>query len=354
VTAPLTPRDDLALVEGYHSPQVDVRVRLNTNEAPVPPPPGFRERLAEALAAIDWHRYPDRSYRELRSALAAHHGVAPEQVFAANGSNEVLQTLCLTYGGPGRTAAVFEPTYALHSHIPRITGTAVAVGERDENFVLALDEVRRVLAEAEPAITFLCSPNNPTGMVEPPDLVRAVAAEAPGLVVVDEAYGQFAPWSALELVDGERPLVVTRTFSKTWSMAAARLGYLIGPEWLVAELDKVVLPYHLDAVKQAAGTAALDFADEMRARVAGIVEERGRLTAALADLPVDFWPSGANFVLFRPREREGSQVWKDLVARSVLVRDCSSWPRLEGCLRVTIGSPDEDDAFLGNLSEVLS
>jgi histidinol-phosphate aminotransferase len=353
VTAPLTPRGDLALVEGYHSPQLDVRVRLNTNEAPVPPPPGFRERLAEALAGIDWHRYPDRSYRGLRAALAAHHGVAPEQVFAANGSNEVLQTLCLTYGGPGRTAAVFEPTYALHSHIPRITGTAVAVGERDENFVLDLADVRRVLAEAEPAITFLCSPNNPTGMVEPPELVRAVAAEAPGLVVVDEAYGQFAPWSALELVDGERPLVVTRTFSKTWSMAAARLGYLIGPEWLVAELDKVVLPYHLDAVKQAAGTVALDFAGEMRARVAGIVEERGRLTAALADLPVDFWPSGANFVLFRPREREGSQVWKDLVARSVLVRDCSSWPRLEGCLRVTIGSPDEDDAFLGALSEVL-
>jgi histidinol-phosphate aminotransferase len=249
---------------------------------------------------------------------------------------------------------VFEPTYALHSHIPRITGTTVAVGERDDGFVLALEEVRRVLAEAEPVITFLCSPNNPTGMVEPPDLVRAVAAEAPGLVVVDEAYGQFAPWSALELVDGERPLVVTRTFSKTWSMAAARLGYLIGPAWLVAELDKVVLPYHLDAVKQAAGTAALDFADEMRARVAGIVEERGRVTAALADLPVDMWPSGANFILFRPRAREGGQVWKDLVARSILVRDCSSWPRLEGCLRVTIGTPDEDDAFLAALSEVLS
>jgi histidinol-phosphate aminotransferase len=354
MTAPLSPRGDLALVEGYHSPQLDVRVRLNTNEAPAAPPAAFRERLAEALAAIDWHRYPDRTYRSLRTALAAHHGVEPEQVFAANGSNEVLQTLCLAYGGPGRTAAVFEPTYALHSHIPRITGTTVAVGERDEDFVLALDEVRRVLAEAEPAITFLCSPNNPTGMVEPPELVRAVAAEAPGLAVVDEAYGQFAPWSALELVDGDRPLVVTRTFSKTWSMAAARLGYLVGPAWLVAELDKVVLPYHLDAVKQAAGTAALDFADEMRARVAGIVEERGRVTAALADLPVDLWPSGANFILFRPREREGGQVWKDLVARSILVRDCSSWPRLEGCLRVTIGTPDEDDAFLGAMSEVLS
>ena len=354
MTAPLAPRGDLALVEGYHSPQLDVRVRLNTNEAPAPPPAGFREQLAEALAGIDWHRYPDRAYRGLRAAIATHHGVQPEQVFAANGSNEVLQTLCLTYGGPGRTVAVFEPTYALHSHIARITGTTVAVGERDDDFVLDLGEVRRVLAATDPAITFLCSPNNPTGMVEPPDLVRAVAAEAPGLVVVDEAYGQFAPWSALELVDGERPLVVTRTFSKTWSMAAARLGYLVGPAWLVAELDKVVLPYHLDAVKQAAGTAALDFADEMRARVASIVEERGRLTAALADLPVDVWPSGANFVLFRPRKREGGQVWKDLVARSILVRDCSSWPRLEGCLRVTIGTPDEDDAFLAALSEVLS
>ena len=261
MTAPLAPRGDLALVEGYHSPQLDVRVRLNTNEAPAPPPAGFRERLAEALAGIDWHRYPDRAYRGLLAAIAAHHGVGPEQVFAANGSNEVLQTLCLTYGGPGRTAATFEPTYALHGHIARIKGTTVAVGERSADFSLDLDEVRGVLAATTPAITFLCSPNNPTGMVEPPDLVRTVAVEAPGLVVVDEAYGQFAPWSALELVDGERPLVVTRTFSKTWSMAAARLGYLVGPAWLVAELDKVVLPYLLDAVKQAAGTAALDFAD---------------------------------------------------------------------------------------------
>jgi histidinol-phosphate aminotransferase len=341
-------------MEGYHSPQLDVAVRLNTNEAPGPPPAAFTERLAAALAEVDWHRYPDRAYRRLRTALAALHGVEPEQVFAANGSNEVLQTLCLTYGGPGRTAAVFEPTYALHSHIARITGTAVAVGERNADFVLELDEVRGVLAETSPAITFLCSPNNPTGMIEPPEVVRAVADEAPGLVVVDEAYGQFAPWSALELVDGDRPLVVTRTFSKTWSMAAARLGYLVGPAWLVAELDKIVLPYHLDSLKQVAGTVALEFADEMRARVAGIVEERGRVTAALADLPVDVWPSGANFVLFRPRERAGDQVWKDLVERSVLVRNCASWPRLDGCLRVTIGTAAEDDAFLDGLRQVLA
>ena len=351
---PVEPRADVALMEGYHSPQLDVDVRLNTNEAPGPPPAAFGERLAQVLAEVAWHRYPDRSYRALRSAIAQLHGVAPEQVFAANGSNEVLQTLCLAYGGPGRTAAVFEPTYALHSHIARIAGTEVAVGERGADFTLDIDEVRSVLADTAPAITFLCSPNNPTGMVEPEELVRTVADEAPGLVVVDEAYGQFAPWSALELVDGGRPLVVTRTFSKTWSMAAARLGYLVGPAWLVAQLDKVVLPYHLDAFKQAAGTVALEFYADMQARVSHIVEERGRVAAALADLPVDVWPSGANFVLFRPRDRSGDQVWKDLVERSVLVRNCASWPRLEGCLRVTVGTPAEDDAFLAALTEVLS
>jgi len=341
-------------MEGYHSPQLDVAVRLNTNEAPGPPPAAFGERLAEALAEIEWHRYPDRSYRALRTAIAGLHGVAPEQVFAANGSNEVLQTLCLTFGGPGRTAAVFEPTYALHSHIARITGTGVAVGERGADFSLDVDEVRSLLADVRPEITFLCSPNNPTGMLEPDEVVRAVVDEAPGLVVVDEAYGQFAPRSALDLVDGERPLVVTRTFSKTWSMAAARLGYLVGPAWLVEQLDKVVLPYHLDAFKQVAGTVALSFVDEMHERVSRLVEERGRVVAALGELPVDVWPSSANFVLFRPRDVAGDEVWKRLVERSVLVRNCASWPRLDGCLRVTIGTPDEDGAFLAALREVLA
>jgi histidinol-phosphate aminotransferase len=350
----ITPRDDLALMEGYHSPQVDVAVRLNTNEAPEPPPEGFVQALADELATLQWHRYPDRAYRGLREAIAAHHGVAPEQVFAANGSNEVLQTLCLTYGGPGRTVAVFEPTYALHSHIARITGTGVAVGERTDGLALDLAEVRRVLTQARPEITFLCSPNNPSGMIDPEADVRAVLDLAPGLLVVDEAYGQFAPWSALELVADDVPLVVTRTYSKTWSMAAARLGYLVGPRELVAQLDQVVLPYHLDAVKQAAGVIALRFDDAMRARVAALVEERGRLAARLADLPVDVFPSAANFVLFRPRHRDGAAVWQGLLDRSVLIRDCSSWPRLEGCLRVTIGTPGEDDAFLAALEEVLS
>jgi histidinol-phosphate aminotransferase len=350
----LAPRDDVALMAGYHSPQVDVAVRLNTNEAPEAPPGAFTRRLAEALAAIEWHRYPDRAYRRLREAIAEHHGVAPEQVFAANGSNEVLQTLLLAYGGPGRRAAVFEPTYALHSHIARITGTAVAVGGRSDDFTVDLDEVRRVLAEHRPEITFLCSPNNPTGRAESEETVAAVGAMAPGIVVVDEAYGQFAPWSALGLVDERAGVVVTRTFSKTWSMAGARLGYLVGPAGLVEELDKVVLPYHLDVVKQLAGTLALSYTDEMRARVAALVEERGRVAAGLSVLPVDVWRSDANFVLFRPQTRDGAAVWQALLDRSVLVRNCADWPRLDGCLRVTIGTPAENDAFLAALAEVLS
>ncbi len=350
----VAPRSDVALMAGYHSPQVDVDVRLNTNESPVPPPDGFLDAVASAVAGVDWNRYPDRAATDLRARIAALHDVDAGQVFVANGSNEVLQTLTLAYGGPGRSVAVFEPTYALHSHIARITGTAVAEGERNADFSLDLAEVRRVLAEAEPSLTYLCSPNNPTAMVDPPDVVEEVLGLAPGLLVVDEAYAQFAPWSARALVDEDTPLVVTRTFSKTWSMAAARLGYLIGPSWVVEELEKVVLPYHLDALKQVAGTVALGFVDAMEQRVSHLVEERGRLDAGLRDLPCEVWPSAANFILFRPTGRDGAQIWRELLDRSVLVRDCSSWPRLDGCLRVTVGTPDEDDRFLTALREVLT
>jgi histidinol-phosphate aminotransferase len=349
-------RPDVALMEGYHSPQVDVEVRLNTNESPVPPPPGFADRLAEAVRTIDWNRYPDRSARALRAALAARYEVRAAQVFAANGSNEVLLCALLAYGGPGRTAAVFEPTYALHSHIARIAGTGVVQGRRGGDLALDLDEVRRVITDAQPEIVFLCSPNNPTGIVDPPESVHEVlslVAPYGGLVIVDEAYGQFAPTSAVSLVDEDTPLLVSRTFSKTWSMAAARLGYAIGPSWLVDELDKIALPYHLDAVKQLAGRLALEYGAEMDARVASLVEERGRLVAALSDLPVTVWPSGANFVLFRPDGRDGEHVWRQLVDRSVLVRNVAGFPGLDGCLRVTVGTRSEDDRFLSALREVL-
>jgi histidinol-phosphate aminotransferase len=348
------PREDLGLREGYHSRQVDVEVRLNTNESPLPPPDAWLQALRQEVETIRWNRYPDRDATSLRAALASLHGVRADQVFCANGSNEVLQSVCLAYGGAGRSVAVFEPTYALHSHIAHLTGTAVAEGQRRSDFSLDLQVVSDVLEGERPAITFLCSPNNPTGLADDPAAVRAVLAAAPGLLVVDEAYGQFADWSALSMVEDTTPLVVTRTFSKTWSMAAARLGYLVGPAPVVATLERVALPYHLDALKQAAGLLALQFVGEMEARVALIVRERHRLLAALGRLPVTAWPSQANFILFRPDQRKGSEVWQGLVDRSVLVRDTSSWPRLAECLRVTVGTPEENDAFLSALTEVVA
>ncbi|NNE75387.1 MAG: histidinol-phosphate transaminase [Acidimicrobiales bacterium] len=355
-------RSDVALMAGYHSPQIDVEVRLNTNEAPVAPPAELGQRLAALVRELDWNRYPDRDAGELRAKIAAGYrgqngGLTASHVFAANGSNEVLQTLLLAYGGPGRTALTFEPTYALHSHLAKITGTAVLQGERRDDFTLDVDQAVALVGEHQPHVVFLCSPNNPTGMIDPPDSVPRMldaVTDYGGLLVVDEAYGQFAPRSAVELVDDDRPLVVTRTFSKTWSMAALRLGYALAPTWLVDELDKVVLPYHLDALTQASGSLALDYREAMEARVAQLVGERERLSQGLADLPVQVWPSSANFILFRPERAAGVEVWQQLVDRSVLVRNCASWPRLEGCLRVTVGTPEENDRFLAALADIVA
>ncbi|HEX7459681.1 MAG TPA: aminotransferase class I/II-fold pyridoxal phosphate-dependent enzyme, partial [Acidimicrobiales bacterium] len=298
-----------------------------------------------------------REATALRRALAESHGVGRDEVFCANGSNEVLQCLLLAYGGPGRTAVLFEPTYTLHRHIARITGTAVVTGARRDDYGLDLDVVADTVAGADPELVFLCSPNNPSGRADTPDEIRAVAELAPGLLVVDEAYGQFAPSSALDLrradPAGTRHIVVVRTFSKTWSMAGARLGYLVADPEVVAACELVALPYHLDAAKQAAGRLALDYVDEMERRVAAIAEERGRIAAAFADLAVETWPSDANFVLFRPLTKPATEVWSELVASSVLVRDCSTWPGLTGCLRVTVGLPEENDRFLAALTESL-
>ncbi len=347
-------RPDLELADGYHSPQVEAEVRLNTNESPFAPPDEWRQELLDALLEVSFHRYPDRPAIELRQAVAHLHGVAPDEVFCANGSNEVLQCLLLAFGGPGRRALLFEPTYALHSHIARITGTEVVEGGRDDDFRIDPQEAEHLLGARQPDITFLCSPNNPTGRAEPQDTVERVACAAPGLVIVDEAYGQFSPSSALDLRGPGQPgLVVTRTFSKTWALAGARLGYLVAGPAVVEACEAVVLPYHLSVQTQIAGLLALRHVPEMEARVARITEERGRVAAALNDLPVDSWPSEANFVLFRPRDRDADDVWRSLLDHSVLIRNCASWEGLKGCLRVTIGTPEENDRFLHALKETL-
>jgi histidinol-phosphate aminotransferase len=349
----LSPRDDLGELEGYHSPQLDVPVRLNTNESPYAPPQDFVDAWLDALRETPLNRYPDRDARELRAALADQLGQPVDRLFCANGSNEVLQTLLLTFGGAGRTAAVFEPTYALHSHIARITGTAVVVGERTADFTVDPAAARALLAEHDPALVFLCSPNNPTGTVERAETVEALLDSTDGLVVVDEAYGEFAERSAIRLVAEERPLVVARTYSKVWSMAALRLGFCVAPPWVVQELEKVVLPYHLAAPTQLAGVLALRYGGEMDERVALLVRERERLQAELGKVDgVTVFPSGANFLLLRVHG-DGHALWQRLVDRGVLVRDFSGWPRLVGSLRVTVGTPEENDAFLAALREAV-
>jgi histidinol-phosphate aminotransferase len=347
------------LPAGYHSPQLDVEVRLNTNESPEPPPEGFLDELAAAVrGSASLNRYPDRDARALRAALAEVHGVRPEQIWCANGSNEVLQALLLAYGGPGRQVAVFEPTYALHSHLAQLTRSSLVVGARDGDFLVPAAEAERVAA-LRPAVILLCSPNNPTGLAEPRSTIEALLAAAEeALLVVDEAYGQFAACSAVELVDGAgagaggSPVVV-RTFSKAWALAGLRLGYAVARPEVIEALAAASLPYHLDSLKQLAGVLALRQDGEMRARVERIVAARSMLAAGLAALPVEVWPSDANFLLFRPSNHDAHEVWEGLVARSVLVRELRSWERLKDCLRVTVGTTRECERFLEALAEVL-
>lgn len=357
-TAMPSVRDDLTVMSGYHSPQVDVKVRINTNESPFAPPAEWLEEVLAEIRRIEFNRYPDRDAKQLRKAIAAFEGVDPEHVFCANGSNEVLQSLLLAYGGRERCAAVFEPTYALHRHIAMLSATRVFTGWREPDHSLDPAVAEAVVARCSPVITFLCSPNNPTGRAEPDELISHVLAVAPGLLVVDEAYGQFSERSALDVVRagfaGSEKLVVTRTFSKTWSMAACRLGYMVAHPSVVAACEGVTLPYHLDAMTQAAGMVALRYEAEMDDRISVVVRERERVQSALREMEgVDYWPSQANFVLFRPSLADAKEVWSKLLDRQVLVRDCSGWPGLTGCLRATIGTPDENTAFLEALGESL-
>ena len=351
-------RADLAELVGYHTPDLDVDVRLNTNESPYPPPPGFVDALADAARRIAYHRYPDREARALRVAIAASLGVDPESVWAANGSNEVIQVLLLAFGGPGRRALVFTPTYSLHTKIAEATATGVVAVGRDDRFGVDAAAVADACREHDPAVVFFCSPNNPTGTLECRDAVEVAAGDEGRLVVVDEAYAEFCDETALDLV-AERPnVVVVRTMSKAWSMPALRLGYMVAPPALVGAVAPAHLPYHLGAFTQEAGRIALGFGAEMAARVALVREERGRLYTALTEMEaIRVWPSAANFLFLEvdggSRSRADA-VWDGLVARSVLVRNFASLPHTPGCLRVTVGTPDENTRFLVALHEALA
>ena len=353
MTEPPRIRDDLAEVQAYRAPQIEAQVRLNTNESPYPLPQGFADELAETVRRIPFHRYPDREATALRKGLAEQAGHPAEGLWVANGSNEVIQHLCLAYGGAGRRALVFEPTYGLHSLIPRVTGMEVISARLGRDFMLSPEEAHAAIARYRPAIAFVCSPNNPTGNAQLVAAVQALCEAGDGLVIVDEAYGEFGGVSASLLLERFRNLAVVRTFSKAFALAAARIGYCLADPAVVGELARVRLPYHLSALTQATGEVALRYAREATGVLATISAERDRLFSELSRMPaVEPFPSNANFVLFRT-PAEASSLWQGLLDRGVLVRDVSSAPGLERCLRVTAGTPEETDAFMKALGEAL-
>jgi len=352
---PLPVRDDLADLHPYGAPQIDVPVRLNTNENPYPPSSRLQRAVADAVAeaAATLNRYPDRDAVELRKDLADYlgHGLTGRHVWAANGSNEVIQQLLQAFGGPGRRALGFEPSYSMHPLIARVTCTGWVAADRDEDFGLDPERAARVIKQRQPSLVFLTSPNNPTGTAVPMTVIEAVCDAAPGLVVVDEAYAEFAREgtpSALTLLPRYRGLVVTRTMSKAFAMAGARIGYLAAAPELVDKLLLVRLPYHLSAVTQAVARTALALAAEPLATVTILRAERDRLVAWLRRRGLTVADSDANFVLFGEFD-ERREVWQGLLDRGVLVREVGP-PRW---LRVTVGTPEEMAAFRTALDEVL-
>lgn len=360
-TLPLRP--ELVGLEPYGAPQLDVPVLLNVNENPYAPSAEVVADIAAAVAAAaaGLNRYPDREFVELRADLAAYleaeSGVhrTPEQIWAANGSNEIMLHLLQAFGGPGRTALSFAPTYSMYPEYARDTSTAWVVGRRAEDFTLDPEHARAVIAAHAPSVVLLASPNNPTGTALPLDTVRAVldaAAAVPGgcVVVVDEAYGEFrraGTPSALELLDAHRHLAVTRTLSKAFGLAGARVGYLSASRELVDALRVVRLPYHLSAVTQATARAALAHRAELMAQVGSLRAERDALVTWLRAQGFEAADSDANFVLFgRFDDREA--VWQGLLDRGVLVRVTGP----QGWLRVSVGTPQETAAFRDALTEV--
>ena len=351
--AALSVRDDLVDVPAYISPQYPARYRMNTNEAPYPPPAALIEEVTRGMKDIALNRYPDRDALNLVDAISEHAEWPREGLWVANGSNEVFLHLFLAFGGPQRTSLTFEPTYSLHTSIPRIAGTRTVQLQRDQDLKIDVDEALRTITTEQPDVVIVCSPNNPTGGCEPLAAIEAFCDAAPGLVVVDEAYGEFDghEHSAKGLL-AERPnLVITKTFSKAWRLAGVRIGYMLAAPALVTELARVRLPYHLSSVTQSVGVAAIRHAGDTLEMIRAIVRERDRISTELSALGVKAYPSSANFVLFEVEEPHA--VWQALLQREVLVRDYSGQPGLERCLRVTAGLPEETDAFIAALSEVL-
>jgi histidinol-phosphate aminotransferase len=341
-------RDDLRGLTPYGAPQAHVRVELNVNENthPVPQPviEEIMARMAEALTTIN--RYPDRDFTELRESLAGYlgHGMRAQNIWAANGSNEVIQHVLQAFGGPGRSVLAFPPTYSMHPIIAAATGTEWIPAQRDEGFYISTDTAVAAIHASTPNITFFCAPNNPTGTPVSLETIAAAYDATEGIVFVDEAYVEFAPTShgtALSLLEGRPRLVVSRTMSKAFAFAGARVGYLAADPAVVDALRLVRLPYHLSALTQAAAVGALAHTPSMLAMVDDIKEQRDRLVHELAVLGFTPYESSANFVLFG-NVRDPQDVFEKLLAQGIIIRDIG----MANHLRVTAGTEAETTEFL--------
>ena len=353
-------REELRGIEPYGAPQLDVPVQLNVNENPYGPSTEAVADIAAAVAdaAATLNRYPDREFTALREGLSAYlntsggSDITPEMVWAANGSNEVMLQILQAFGGPGRTALSFAPTYSMYPEYARDAMTDWVVGHREEDFSLDLDAARELIVETKPSVVLLPSPNNPTGTALPPEAVSMLCeAAGDGIVVVDEAYGEFrrsGTPSALELLPGHRNLVVSRTMSKAFALAGARLGYLAADPAICDAIRVVRLPYHLSAVTQATASAALRHAPELLGNVAELRAERDRTVVWLREQGFEVADSDANFVLFG-MFADRHAVWQGLLDHGVLIRETGP----EGWLRVSIGTPDEMAAFQEALTSVM-
>jgi histidinol-phosphate aminotransferase len=350
-------RDDLRGKSPYGAPQLAVPVRLNTNENPHPPTPALVDDVVRSVqeAAVDLHRYPDRDAVDLRRDLAAYltaqtgTELGVEHVWAANGSNEILQQLLQAFGGPGRSAIGFVPSYSMHPIISDGTRTEWLETARADDFSLDLDAAVAAVTERKPDVVFIASPNNPSGQSVSLTDLRRLLDVVPGILIVDEAYGEFSSQpSAVTLVQ-EYPtkLVVTRTMSKAFAFAGGRLGYLIATPALVDAMLLVRLPYHLSSVTQAAARAALRHADDTLGSVAILSAERERVTTALTGLGFRVIPSDANFVLFG-QFADAPAAWQRYLDAGVLIRDVG----IPGYLRTTVGLAVENDAFLRASAEI--
>lgn len=352
-------REQLRPLTPYGAPQVPAEARLNTNENPYGPSKTLAAAIAKRVGEVaeGLNRYPDRDAIALRTKLAAYlnkqskTSLSVENIWAANGSNEILQSIFLAFGSA--KAIGFIPSYSMHPLIGKVANVEWVDGERNPDFTLNLSAAINQVKDIKPALTFVTTPNNPTGTAvtisEIEELAKA-AATINGLLIVDEAYAEFSnEVSAITLIGKYPNLLVSRTMSKAFAFAGARLGYLAANKSVVDAIQLVRLPYHLSALTQAAAEVALDFQDELLAEVAKLASDRDELSQALVKLGLNVVPSDANFILFSGFKLSSNELWQKLLAAGVLIRDVG----LPGYLRVTIGNDAENQSFLKALEKAL-